>query len=72
MLEELDRALASGKRYRIYVMHVNIPEEGENLLNELKIRFPEHEVRLFEAGAVIATHIGQGAFGLTFHPWPFL
>jgi DegV family protein with EDD domain len=72
VLEELDRALASGKRYRICVMHVNIPEEGENLLNELKIRFPEHEVRLFEAGAVIATHIGQGAFGLTFHPWPFL
>ena len=72
VLEELNRALSSGKRYRICVMHVNIPEEGKILLNELKARFPEHEVRLFEAGAVIATHIGPGAFGLTFHPWPIL
>lgn len=72
VLDELKRALSSGKRYRICVMHVNIPEEGETLLNELKVRFPEHEVRLFEAGAVIATHVGPGAFGLTFHPWPFL
>jgi len=71
VLEELNRALATGKRYRIYVMHVNIPEEGAVLLNELKARYPEHEVRLFEAGAVIATHVGPGAFGLTFHPWPF-
>ena len=71
VLDELDRAISSGKRYRICVMHVNIPEEGETLLNELKIRFPEHEVRLFELGAVIATHIGTGAFGLAFHPWPF-
>jgi DegV family protein with EDD domain len=72
VLEELNRALSLGKRYRICIMHVNIPEEGETLLNELKLRFPEHEVRLFEAGAVIATHVGSGAFGLTFHPWPFL
>ncbi|TGE36962.1 DegV family protein [Desulfosporosinus fructosivorans] len=72
VLEELNRALSSGKRYRICIMHVNIPEDGKNLLNELRARFPEHEVRLFEAGAVIATHVGQGAFGLTFHPWPNL
>lgn len=71
VLEELNRALSSGKRYRICVMHVNIPEEGAVLLNELKYRFPEHEVHLFEAGPVIATHVGPGAFGLTFHPWPY-
>lgn len=72
VLDELNRALSSsGKRYRICIMHVNIPEEGEILLNELKVRFPEHEVRMFELGAVIATHVGHGAFGLAFHPWPF-
>lgn len=70
VLDELTRALATGQHYRICVMHVNIPDEGEALLKELRIRFPEHEIRLFEAGAVIATHVGQGAFGLTFHPWP--
>lgn len=70
VLDQLDRALSTGKRYRICVMHVNIPEEGRVLLNELQVRYPEHEVRLFEAGPVIATHVGAGAFGLTFHPWP--
>jgi DegV family protein with EDD domain len=70
VLDELTRALSTGKRYRICVMHVNIQQEGEVLLTELKQRFPEHDVRLFEAGAVIATHVGTGAFGLVFHPWP--
>ncbi|AFM41887.1 EDD domain protein, DegV family [Desulfosporosinus acidiphilus SJ4] len=72
VLEELVRALSSGKRFRICVMHVNVPEEGEELMSELKRRFPEHEICLFEAGAVIATHVGTGAFGLVFHPWPLL
>ncbi|WP_088189060.1 DegV family protein [Desulfosporosinus sp. FKA] len=70
VLDELTRAMLSGKRFRICVMHVNIPKEGEELMEELKSRYPEHEVRLFEAGAVIATHVGTGAFGLVFHPWP--
>lgn len=68
VLDELIRALSTGKRYRICVIHVNEPEEGVIRLNELQTRFPEHEVRLFEAGAVIATHVGPGAFGLAFHP----
>ena len=72
VLGELNRSLSFGKRHRICVMHVNIPEEGQILFNELRARFPEHEVRLFELGAVIATHVGQGAFGVTFHPWPLL
>lgn len=71
VLLELVKELSSGKRYRICVMHVNIPEEGLRLFNELQVRFPEHEIHLFEAGAVIATHVGTGAFGLVFHPWPF-
>ncbi|WP_242976027.1 DegV family protein [Desulfosporosinus sp. FKB] len=70
VLDELSRAISSGKRFRICVMHVDIPKEGEELMEELKSRFPKHEVRLFEAGAVIATHVGTGAFGLAFHPWP--
>jgi len=70
VLDELTHALSTGKRYRICVMHVHKPEEGATLLNELQARFPEHEVRLFEAGPVIATHVGLGAIGLAFYPWP--
>lgn len=72
VVAELMRALSSGKRYRICVMHVNIPREGEVLLKDLQNRFPEHEICLFEAGPVIATHVGPGAIGLAFHPWPFI
>lgn len=71
VLEELNRALTSGKRYRVCIMHLDMPEEGNKLLQEMQERLPEHEIRLVEAGAVIATHLGRGAFGLAFHPWPF-
>lgn len=72
VLEELDRAVSNGEHYRICVMHVNIPEEGMSLRDEVQKNYPEHEVRLFEPGPVIATHVGTGAFGLVFHPWPKL
>ncbi|MDR3599162.1 MAG: DegV family protein [Desulfosporosinus sp.] len=72
VLDELTRALSTGNRYRICVMHVSVPEKGVILLNELRTRFPKHEVHLFELGAVIATHVGPGTVGLAFHPWPCL
>ncbi len=72
VLDELTYALSTGKRYRIFVIHVNVVEEGTTLLYQLQARFPEHEVRLFEAGPVIATHVGPGTIGLAFHPWPLL
>ena len=70
--DELNRALESGKQYRIVVMHVSFPEEGAIIYNELRERLPEHEFRLMEVGPVVATHTGPGTFGLAFHPWPFL
>ena len=68
VLEELEETARGGGLYRICVQHVNIPAEGERLLAEVKERFPGHDVRLFEAGPVIATHVGSGAFGLAFQP----
>ncbi|MGC7872270.1 hypothetical protein ACPUYX_12165 [Desulfosporosinus sp. SYSU MS00001] len=53
VLDELMRAISSEIRFRICVMHVNIPKRGEGLMEKLKSRFPEHEVRLFETGAVM-------------------
>ncbi|GAB6174764.1 DegV family protein [Paradesulfitobacterium aromaticivorans] len=67
-LQELERAVADGRRYRICVQHVAIPVEGKKILDEIKNKFPGHEVKLFEAGAVIATHVGRGAFGISFQP----
>lgn len=67
---ELERALSTGQSYRIAVIHVGAPEEGAKIANELQTKYPTHDIRIFEAGAVIATHVGPGAIGLAFHPWP--
>ncbi len=66
---ELNERLASGGSYRICVIHVSSPELAENIAQELRKAYPHQDIRLFEAGPVIATHVGPGAFGLAFHPW---
>lgn len=68
--KELERANSSGVTYRIAVMHVGLPEEANEIAKGLRQKYPAHEIRVFEAGPVIATHIGPGASGLAFHPWP--
>jgi len=70
VITELDRALSSGISYRIAVIHVGLPEEGNKIAKELQEKYFAHEIRVFEAGPVIATHVGPGATGLAFHPWP--
>lgn len=72
VLIELERALSTGKSYRIAVIHVGLPEEGIKIARELQERYPKQDIRIFEAGPVIATHVGPGATGLAFHPWPIL
>lgn len=70
--ELLAKALAHGLPYRICVQHVGIPDVGEKIAGELREQYPEHEIKVFEAGPVIATHVGPGAFGLSFQPKPLL
>ncbi|MEL1135966.1 DegV family protein [Desulfitobacterium sp. THU1] len=67
---ELDRAMSSKENYRIAVIHVGAPSEAAVMAKDLKEKFPGQDVRIFEAGPVIATHVGPGALGLAFHPWP--
>ena len=68
VLDELDRAISSGQTYRIAVIHVNCHELGQKIFEDLKTKFPNFEIRLFEIGAVVASHVGQGTFGVAFHP----
>ena len=69
---ELDTALASGEAFRICVIHVSAPELVENIARELRTDYPQQDIRIFEAGPVIATHVGPGAFGVAFQPWQAL
>lgn len=66
---ELKQRLETGNAYRICVIHVEAPETAENIARELREAYPNQDIRCFEAGPVIATHVGPGAFGLAFHPW---
>lgn len=68
VLEQLRRALSANEPYRICIQHVHASPKALEILAELKNLFPGHEIRTFEAGPVIATHVGPGAFGLAFHP----
>lgn len=70
VFSELERALKSGKPHRIAVIHVGVPEEAEALAKKLSKDFPGHDIRVFEAGPVIATHVGPGTLGISFHSWP--
>ncbi|AHF06895.1 DegV family protein [Desulfitobacterium metallireducens] len=70
VFKEFERANSLGVSYRIAVMHVGLPEEAKEIAKALKEKYPAHEIRVFEAGPVIATHVGPGASGLAFHPWP--
>lgn len=70
VLTELERAIASGKPHRIGMIHVQALEEARSLAAELNQKYPGHDIRIFEGGPVIATHVGPGTIGLAFHPWP--
>ncbi|AFM00605.1 MULTISPECIES: DegV family protein [Desulfitobacterium] len=68
--KELERALSSNKPHRIAVIHVGAETEAISIAEELSQKYQGQDIRIFEAGPVIATHVGPGALGLAFHPWP--
>lgn len=66
---ELERALSTGKPHRIAVIHVGEPVEALRIAEDLRQNYLSSDVLVFEAGPVIATHVGPGTLGLAFHPW---
>jgi DegV family protein with EDD domain len=67
---ELERALTLGTPHRIAVFHVGVPDEAQRIAEDLRQNLQGHDIRVFEAGPVIATHVGPGALALAFHPRP--
>ncbi|CEJ06856.1 DegV domain-containing protein lin2658 [Acididesulfobacillus acetoxydans] len=68
--DELAKDLAGGRPHRICVQHVGSPDLGEKTASELRREYPQQDIRVFGAGPVIAAHVGQGALGLAYLPWP--
>jgi fatty acid-binding protein DegV len=72
----MERQLAEAKRFfegtspgEIAVCHVNARAEAEVFVARVRLRFPDALIHISDAGAVLAVHIGPGAFGLmTYRP----
>ncbi len=64
IVELFEQEYKKGEPLQAVLIHGNIEEEATEMLNELKEKFPEAEFRLSYFGAVIGTHLGQGAMGL--------
>ncbi|HSR22079.1 MAG TPA: DegV family protein [Candidatus Eisenbacteria bacterium] len=51
---------------RLAVMHAQAPEDAEGIRARLAADLPAVEVEVGEIGAVLGTHVGPGAVGLTY------
>jgi DegV family protein with EDD domain len=61
-LVELTRA--EGDLSDIIVLYVDDRTDADAMLNELRADFPDANVSIGRAGAVISTHVGPGAIGV--------
>ena len=64
IIELFEKEYQKGVPLQAVLINGNIEEEANEVLNELKERFPDAEFTLSYFGAVIGTHLGQGALGL--------
>lgn len=64
MVDLLDEDVMSGAHYRAVIIHANREEEAIAWQNELAAIYPNVEFSISYFGAVIGTHLGEGAMGL--------
>lgn len=54
-------------KYKVYVLHADCEEEGENFVKMIKAEFGDLDVEMQPVGPVIGAHCGPGTIGLIFH-----
>jgi DegV family protein with EDD domain len=64
IVELLSEAVNGGEKFEAVIIHANREQEAKDWLSELEQMFPNVEFSLSYFGAVIATHLGEGAMGL--------
>lgn len=62
-----DEDAKTGKAIRASVIHANRPEEAEAIKQELASTYENVEITTSYFGAVIGTHLGEGAIGLVWY-----
>ena len=66
MLESVDRALEDATRCRLAVVHAGIPDFAAGLADEVRRRYRPVDVFVQPLTAVLAAHLGPGAWGLCY------
>jgi DegV family protein with EDD domain len=64
MVDLLGEDALSGGNYQAVIIHANRKEEAEDWRNELTAVYPNVEFSIGYFGAVIGTHLGEGAMGM--------
>jgi DegV family protein with EDD domain len=67
MVELMEKEVA-GKRVRVFINHVGVPEEAKWLEHEVASKFDCVEVFVTELSPLIAIHSAPGAVGFAFRP----
>lgn len=67
--EAVQLARSSEQPYFLGAIHVDDPQEGESLRQQLQQEL-DREVTLFSTGPVIGSHVGPGTLGFAFCPVP--
>ncbi|WP_243290276.1 DegV family protein [Bacillus sp. FJAT-47783] len=64
LIELFDEEASKGIPLRATVIHANRPEDAKKLIEQLSEKYPNVEFYMSYFGAVIGTHLGEGALGL--------
>jgi fatty acid-binding protein DegV len=67
MLGFVEKAVQGSISLHGWVAHSHVPDTARVLEKELRKRFNWVELRLFEAGPVLGTHMGPGLVGVGFY-----
>ncbi|WP_059171923.1 DegV family protein [Bacillus sp. FJAT-27445] len=64
IVELLGESASGGGQYRASIIHANRESEAYEWKQELELAFPQVEFTISYFGAVIGTHLGEGAMGM--------
>ncbi|MFL6559021.1 MAG: DegV family protein [Bacillus sp. (in: firmicutes)] len=64
IVDLLDEDASSGSKYQAVIIHANREDEAKEWRNELSAMYPNVEFSISYFGAVIGTHLGEGAMGM--------
>lgn len=69
ILELMEEDARQGKRFDVWVVNADCPEDGKEVAEEIRQQFPDavKEVREGVVGPVIGAHLGPGAIAITWY-----